>query len=749
MRLGIVLAATGATVATAWAFAAAQEGFDTRGDRPVEPTTQRTVRYFSRNGSTSQQTVQLRPNPQASPTEASSSISLSRSNAPKNYYDQLFRETNPAQSSSIQTAGGIMDESDSSLVHAHYGRSRDAAPASEIRQLSSQTPQEALGAPQAALESPQESLGAPQSRAAALQAFAAPGSEDESDPFASFERSQSAGIPATQRQMTSPAQTAAAPMSPIQNVPVQSEPSHSTTAFPESNRAAGPTFGAPAEPIARRTFATPIPTHRLAAPVTRPTAIPTTPSAIEPASANEPTHRLAAAHMGGPAAVEVKWERVSEITVGRECRCELVVKNSGVGAASNVAVEAFFPASVRLIDADPKPSTADDHLTWTLPTFAAGAEKRIAITLVPSEQGDLQVSAFVRYTEAAATTLAVREPQLNVALSGPAEVAIGETVSQTITVSNPGTGSTDDVTVEVTLPPGLEHAKGTKISMPIGSLSAGQSQVIRLALFATQGGAQSIQVRATSGGSLRHDAHADVIVSAPTLKVIAEGPSLRYVGRDAVYRIRVTNDGSAAANNVRVSHAVPSGFDFVRADKGGKFEAGPSHIVWYVGRVEAGQSVDLAAELTATNLGNHKHVVTITGEGGATSQTAIDTAVDGTASLVVEVLDLDDPIEVGAETAYEVRVRNEGTKAATNVAISCQVPSGVAALSARGPTAHQGEASMLTFAPIDELEPGKTALYRVVVRGTVAGKHRFRVRLTSDSIDEPLVHEELTHYYAD
>lgn len=453
--------------------------------------------------------------------------------------------------------------------------------------------------------------------------------------------------------------------------------------------------------------------------------------------------------MGGPAAVEVRWERVSEITVGKQCRCELVVKNSGVGAAGNVAVEAFFPGSVRLIDADPQPTASDDHLTWTIPSLAAGAEKRIAITLVPSEQGDLQVSAYVRYTEAAATTLSVREPQLKITMSGPEEVAIGETVSQTITVSNPGTGTADDVTIEVNLPAGLEHAKGAKLAMPVGSLSAGQSQVIRLALFATKGGPQAIEVQATAGETLRTDAQTQVIVSAPTLKIHAEGPSLRYVGRDAIYRIRVTNDGGAAANNVRVMHGVPSGFDFMRADKGGKFEAGPSQIVWYVGRVEAGQSVDLAAELTAKQLGDHQHRITISGEGGAKSDTIVNTVVDGTASLVVEVLDLDDPVEVGAETAYEVRVRNEGTKTAQNVAVVCEVPTGVAALSARGPTAHAGESSLLSFEPIKDLEPGKTALYRVVVRGTNAGKHRFRVRLTSDSIDEPLMHEELTHYYAD
>ena len=414
-----------------------------------------------------------------------------------------------------------------------------------------------------------------------------------------------------------------------------------------------------------------------------------------------------------------------------------------------MAVEAFFPRSVRLTSAVPEPTASDDHLTWMLPSLSAGEERRIAVSLIPNQQGDLQIAAYVRYTEAAATTIAVREPQIQVTLSGLEEVAIGETVTQTITVSNPGSGTADNVRVEVALPPGLEHAKGDKLTMPLGSLASGQSQTIRLSLFATKGGPQPIAVRAMAGESLRHEANSQVMVSAPTLAVIAEGPGLRYVGRDALYRIRVTNDGRATANNVRVTHHIPEGFTFVRADKNGQFSSGSHEIVWYLAQVEAGQSIDLAAELTASGLGSQHHQITVTGEGGASAETAIETAVDGTASLVVEVLDLDDPIEVGAETAYEVRVRNEGTKSATNVEVVCQVPTGVAALSARGPTAHEGEASMLTFAPIAELEPGKAALYRVVVRGQTPGKHRFRVRLTSDSIDEPLVHEELTHYYAD
>lgn len=470
---------------------------------------------------------------------------------------------------------------------------------------------------------------------------------------------------------------------------------------------------------------------------------------LDVSAAHETTERLSGMYVTGPAAVGVNWERQGEITVGREYDCSLMVANSGASAAEEVVIEAFLPSELDLVAADPRPTQEGDRLTWTIPSLSAGTSQRIKLTVLPSQQGDLQISAFVRFTEGSATTLAVREPQLKLEVKGPSEVPIGETIAQEIMVSNPGTGTTDDVAVEVHLPEGLEHAKGKTLTMPVGSLAAGQSQVIRVAMYATAGGEQTVHVRATGGPALEHEASATVMVAAPTLALETEGPGLRFVGRDAVYRVRVINNGGAVANNVRVVHGVPAGFQLIRADKGGTFEPATSEVVWYVGRLEPGQNADFSVELKATSLGEFEHRVSATSEGGASAEASVATTVDGTASLVVEVLDLDDPVEVGTETAYEVRVRNEGTKSASNVAIECHVPEGVAALSARGPTAHQGDSRQLTFAPIGELPPGKTALYRVIVQGSGAGKHRFRVRLTSDSIDEPLVHEELTYFYAD
>jgi uncharacterized repeat protein (TIGR01451 family) len=116
---------------------------------------------------------------------------------------------------------------------------------------------------------------------------------------------------------------------------------------------------------------------------------------------------------------------------------------------------------------------------------------------------------------------------------------------------------------------------------------------------------------------------------------------------------------------------------------------------------------------------------------------------------VLEIVDLNDPVEVGIETAYEVRVRNDGTIPAQNVGVSCELPGGVELLGAKGPTDFRTENGLMLFKALGQLEPGKTAVYRINVRGRADGNHRFRARLASDSIKEPLVFEELTKFYGE
>src|SRR5690606_12183057 len=116
---------------------------------------------------------------------------------------------------------------------------------------------------------------------------------------------------------------------------------------------------------------------------------------------------------------------------------------------------------------------------------------------------------------------------------------------------------------------------------------------------------------------------------------------------------------------------------------------------------------------------------------------------------VFKVSDLDDPVEVETETAYEVTITNEGTAAARDVGLTCELPQGLAFLKAEGPSDHKLQNEFIGFRPIEELAPGKSLVYRVHVKGAVAGDQRFRCRLMSEALKQPLFTEELTKFYSE
>lgn len=448
-------------------------------------------------------------------------------------------------------------------------------------------------------------------------------------------------------------------------------------------------------------------------------------------------------------AVTLNWERKGPINVGQECRCDLVVKNVSSVPAKNVEITAYFPTTVRLTSTKPVPAQATDHLTWNLPVLAAGEEKIIEINMIPSRRGEIATTANVRFTGTSSAAFQVDEPMLKVAMKGPEQVMVGDPASQIVTISNPGTGITENVTLEVHLPKGLEHIRGERLLMDVGSLNPGETRSVRLSLAAIEGGTHSVQVEVKGDAAISQSTKSQVTVISPSLKVAVDGPGLRYLGRNAAYTIMVANDGQIATNNVRVSQKVADGFEFISADRGGKYDPATRTINWFVGRLDSSQQTELKVRLTAKKIGEFQQFVQASSEHGARAQANAKTIIDGTASLILEIVDLDDPVEVGAETAYEIRVRNSGTKAAQKVGLSCELPAGVALISAKGPVKHIAENGMIVFKALPTLAPGKTALFRVHVRGSQAGNQRFRTRLTSDSVQEPLVVEELTKFYAD
>lgn len=462
-----------------------------------------------------------------------------------------------------------------------------------------------------------------------------------------------------------------------------------------------------------------------------------------------PTPRTASSVASEAPALSIHWRNQGAINVGQECTCELVVKNSGKRDANDVEVEAFFPGTVRLVSSNPAPDVATSHLGWAFDSIPANGEQVITIRMIPLQRGDIDADAKVRFTGRSTSKFSVAEPMLSVTVEGPTETMIGEPATQKIIVSNPGNGIASNIRLLASIPAGLEHSGGDQVELLIGSLNPGESRPISLPLMAKAGGRHLIEIQARGDAGLTRTAGTEIAVIAPSLKAQIAGPGLRYVGRQATYAVSVTNDGAAATDNVRVMYKVPQGLTFVSSDRGTQYDETNRLLSWFVGRMDQGQTVQLNVTMSAEEIGDYVHLVRATSEYGTVSDAQLATKVEGDSSLAVEISDLDDPVEVGSEAAYEVRVKNEGSAPARSVALVCELAPGMTFLRASGPTRQAAQGNAVAFEAVAELAPGDTATYTVFVAVSKPGSLRFRTQLSSESISEPLTSEELTKFYGE
>lgn len=169
--------------------------------------------------------------------------------------------------------------------------------------------------------------------------------------------------------------------------------------------------------------------------------------------------------------------------------------------AKLIEVTAIFPRSVRLLSSQPVPDHTDpvdasgSRLSWYIAQLAPGSETVFEVALIPLERGEIAAQAEVRFTSQTSGVFTVSEPLLEVTIEGPASVLVGEPASQIVTISNPGTGVATHVELEALIPEGLEHSRGSRLLMDLGSLNPGESRSVRLALAAVRGGDHVVNVQ--------------------------------------------------------------------------------------------------------------------------------------------------------------------------------------------------------------------------------------------------------------
>ena len=118
------------------------------------------------------------------------------------------------------------------------------------------------------------------------------------------------------------------------------------------------------------------------------------------------------------------------------------------------------------------------------------------------------------------------------------------------------------------------------------------------------------------------------------------------------------------------------------------------------------------------------------------------TSVEGTAALDLKVVGSNSQPKLGEEISYEIRIANTGSRSATNVGLSCELPSGMSLKQAVGPTEYIAENGVLVFKSVPQIDAGKTVVVTVKAVCSREGTHRLRLRVASESITDPLIGEE-------
>jgi uncharacterized repeat protein (TIGR01451 family) len=234
--------------------------------------------------------------------------------------------------------------------------------------------------------------------------------------------------------------------------------------------------------------------------------------------------------------------------------------------------------------------------------------------------------------------------------------------------------------------------------------------------------------------------------AGPRLEVTMEGPHLKYVGPTSNYAIKVTNPGDAPAKHVVLRYQVSANFKVVSMSDEGAENPITRTITWKWDELRPNTTRSVKLQLQAKNAHPSCHACSVTGDGGLEDGVTFGNSMaGGLPDLLLEVVDRDDPVEVGGIATYEIRLSNISSEKYTNIQLRAKVPPGMKMNRIVAPMACTWAADEVIFESI-ELTQRKDIIVRIdcAVKRRVSEKVCFQASFTTDDDPEPVIECEAT-----
>ncbi len=448
-------------------------------------------------------------------------------------------------------------------------------------------------------------------------------------------------------------------------------------------------------------------------------------------------------------AIRMEWSGPSAVKVGVPVEYALIVRNIATIPVQKVIVQVRVPVGATVLGSEPKAEGAENVLVWELGNMFAKQERRLTLKLVSTQRGDLPCQAWVTFTGSSVMKMRVREPKLAVKVVAPERVVLGDPTNVIVTVSNPGDHASERVKVVANLGEGLECGRGNNLNFDLGTLAPGETRTLTMPCVTKAAGPQKCDAFAEADDGLKAKDSITLNVIQPRIDLALIGPKLRYLDHKAIYTLRVTNPGDAPASNVFAAHVIPTGFKFVQADNGGQLDDATRSVKWFIGELGAGQVKEVKCELMASVAGEFAHKAMAYASRGMKTEQELKTAVEGLAAILMELVDTEDPVEVGGDTTYEIKITNTGTKAESDVNLICTMPPQMKLKSIQAPVKYEMVGNDVVFQTLPRLSPRADVVFKINVTAVMKGDARFKASLTTGSLIEPVIKVEPTKVYSE
>ncbi len=446
--------------------------------------------------------------------------------------------------------------------------------------------------------------------------------------------------------------------------------------------------------------------------------------------------------------IEINTQGPPKIAVGTKVTYEIDIKNSGDFVAEDICVNIKIPRWVDVVHASGTVGSfelkkmTDQELSlgeWSIGDVRVNKHEKLLITVIPKEKRafDLDVT-WKSQQSSTLRRVTVEEPKLELELIGKETAILGRPESFMLKIYNVG-NCTAESTRFFVLSDGDES--GTAIAQNVGDIPAGEVRAHSVQFLAKQPGSTNFRVRVTTESGTEVMAEKSVKIQFSDLKLKIAPIPPQYVGVESIYRLYVSNLGTAETTDARMKLEFPNNLELVSQDKKPGMQRG--RVEWDLGGISPGETREFSVTLRPTLQG--EVTMNLTAESKYTTPASLDIPVlcQAMANMKIELVVPEKPLLMTESGEYQIHVTNTGSEAIYDAVVQFFFSEGLEPRQAPGAAACGNGVVRFDSQP---LQAGAKRIFTVEARGVYAGKHSVRAQVTSDSKELELLEQKSAFY---